>query len=279
MFNDTANLFVGKLQPTNIPTTCFPKYIVRQCECGRKIFPQGCQKKSCVTCQKHLSARRGSRAYDRFIEYRKKCNKDGVPFVMLYTDFTIPLQLRSKCMNIDYWQNIRKKVWTMLKTHFHAAFALEATHPISEVNPGKFHPHLNFLWCQSPKHKAFIDVNKMRKMFQEILGFYREVNCHHDFTQDPARMVHWCNYVTRVFPTYADWTGALRWYGDYPKLLNINNNICPTCGCAFCTLGWLDHYTVEEYNESGLMTGRPPPWDDFSKLNFFKSKKSKEEVA
>jgi len=275
----TANPFKKSLYPTNITITCFPKYIIKGCSCSKQIFPSGCQKKNCLTCQPYLSKRRGLHAYNRFDKYRDECKKARIPFVMLYTDFTIPMQLRSNCMDPKYWQDIRKKVWNLLKTKYHALFALEATHPISEKHPNVFHPHLNFLWVQKPGYKPFLDVKKLEAEYREILGFYRKVDLKHRYSDIIAKQMHWCNYVTRIFPAFADWTGALRWYGTYPALDKKEKFICPLCGCALGVFGWLDHYTVEEYYEHGLRSGRSPPWEDITKINLFKRKKSKEEVA
>ena len=262
ILTNTSNLPLFEAKVSNSVRECNPKFIVLKCSCGRKIVRSTCMTKKCTTCKDVLGERRAQAALLRFDETRLRYQQERKTFTMLYTDFTIPPILRQNFVIPAQWQKLRTAVWEILRNQFGAEYALEATHPISEKHPGVFHPHLNFLWIQRLGFKPFLNVDKLADAFRDALNYKGVVNLHHDYSSKTARIVHWVNYVTRIFPEYADWAGQLRWYGRYPRKHIHDPFICQVCGNKYMALGYIDSYRVSSYLEDGFALGRAPPWTE-----------------
>lgn len=230
--------------------------------------------KHCLTCQEALGQRRAQNALDRFVSYKEALKPEGKNYIMLYTDFTIPPKLRQNFVQRESWQKLRSKIWEVLRDYFGALFALEATHPVSESSPDRFHPHLNFLWVQRPGYKPFINVAVLAIYVKEILKYKGIIVLHHSYSDKIAKQKHWIAYVTRIFPYYADWAGSLRWYGQYPRKVNKDKYCCPHCGQILQVLGFISADVIKSYNEFGFAMGRAPPWENSNNITPFKKIKA-----
>jgi hypothetical protein len=237
----------------------------------------------CPACYEQVKNRRGKSVFDRFhLPFRGEKGFRQFPTVC-QTIFTVPLNLRYKYFDANEWQEVRKKAWQLLKETFGAVYGLEASHPIGdeEEAAGKdpitgeiiFHPHLNFLWRPRTRHQCFIDVNLLNQKWAEILGV-SVVDVYHQYTDEREELLHWCLYVCRPFPAYTQWKGALRWYGQYPKMPRPIMWLCPDCGMPIKAIGTIAPYMVKDYDEQGFMAGREPPWMYEDNIDRFKSRKN-----
>ena len=274
ILNRTANLDpVGA--PLGYPVTkCDPKFIVLQCNCGRHIVPSSCMQMDCTGCADGIKKRRSSSVFRRLVAptpgKRLRANRRNV----LYTVFTVPPDLRPKYRDPKEWQKVRKKAWRIVKENFGGLYGVEASHPSGDKDPSTFHPHLNFLWVQRPGFRPFLEVNELRKKWQNVLGV--EVgDVYTRYHSNVRKIKHWCNYVCRTFPGNHKWTGPLRWYGTYPKSNVKAETICGECEAPFKCIGWIDKFQVDDYYKRGFLLGIDPPWEKDDNVHFFKSKKSK----
>lgn len=158
----------------------------------------------------------------------------------------------------------------MLKTEFGAVFAVEATHPIGDDNPNVFHPHLNFLWLIRDGFRPYIDVARLQSLFRSILAYDGPVNCFHSYGDDDAQLMHLCKYISRIFPEFSKWAGALRWYGKYPVIKKCRDKLCPQCLKKPKLLGYISSDIIKTYDEYGFRLGRSPPWENDKYITPFK---------
>jgi hypothetical protein len=272
--SNTANLGLFEINYSNSVSSCTPKFLVVKCKCDPQLVRHTCMSKHCLTCTDALGDRRAQAALDRFVSYKESLKTESRNFMMLYTDFTIPPILRQSFVNPDKWQGLRSKLWEVLREKFGGLFALEATHPVSERAPDRFHPHLNFLWVQRPDYKPFLNVELLSKLFKSLLHYKGVVVLHHSYSDKIEKQKHWIRYVTRIFPYYSVWAGALRWYGKYPRQVKKDKYCCPVCGQAYRVLGFIDADIVKAYDEYGFAVGRSPPWFNDKNITPFKKIKS-----
>lgn len=247
------------------PTKCTPKYIVLQCACGRRIAPSTCMSLDCEACKPFVGKRRADSIYHRIlgdqVYQRSKWQRKAV----LMTIFTVPPRLRNKYLSPTEWQKVRKKAWHILKAHFGALYGVEASHPAGDTNPTLFHPHLNFLWVQKKGWTPFVDVNILRQRWSALLGV-QIADAYHRYTRDVGKIIHWARYVSRTFPGTHAWAGRVRWFGKYPKAKRPQDVVCWDCGCKFKLIGWVDVAEVKQWEKTGFLLGRAPPWEDDSKI-------------
>ena len=187
-----------------------------------------------------------------------------------YTDFTIPPELRQTYADPKIWKALRGAVWKLLHTKYGAIFGVEASHPVGDDNPTVFHPHLNFLWVIRDGFRSYIDVATLQDQFREILNYPGAVNLYHSYGTDEAQLMHLCKYITRIFPEFADWTGALRWFGKYPHLKKIDICVCPECLKKPKLLGYISSDEIKTYDLYGFRLGRSPPWENDKKITPFR---------
>jgi hypothetical protein len=271
ILTNTANLGIFELNYSNSTSTCTPKFLVTSCGCSQpKLIRHTCMSKHCLTCTELLGERRAQNALDRFLSYKEALKPESRNFIMLYTDFTIPPKLRQNFVDRTKWQALRSKIWEVLRNHFGGLFALEATHPISEKHPDRFHPHLNFLWVQRPDFKPFINTKALSNAFKSLLKYNGVVVLHHSYSDKIDKQKHWIRYVTRIFPYYSEWAGALRWYGTYPRKVAKEKFCCPDCGQVYRVLGFIDAGLVTSYESYGFLHGRDPPWTDSENITPFR---------
>lgn len=270
IYNSPSNLPFDNLLVQNVTTECEPDFLVRACGCGRVVVLTGCMRKDCTICTKRLNARRADNAYGRFKLVKRIRSKKRLPTIFCYTDFTIPPVLRQTYVNKKKWQLLRSDLWEMLRCQYGAVFALEGTHPIGEKNPDVFHPHLNFVWIIDDKHRPYIDVDELRGFLQVFLKYLGPVDVWHQYGQDMAQLRHWCKYVTRIFPAFSLWAGHLRWYGNYPGYKQKSECYCDVCKQKFIVIGFVRGSVVKDFEERGFWLGRAPPWEDDTKVTFFK---------
>lgn len=270
IYNSPANLPYPNILLANAVTECIPRFIVKECKCGRGLISKACDKRTCIRCNDRLNSRRANAAFDRFQYYKKSLAMKKQSFSYCYTDFTIPPVLRQQYADPKAWQKLRLKIWHILAEQFGALFGLEATHPIGEDNPNIFHPHLNFLYVMKPGFRNYIAVERLRFVFRKALKYIGPVNLYHAYGDSDRQLMHLCKYVTRIFPAFAEWSGALRWYGRYPKYKPVKECICPICLEKIMILGSIDSQTVKSFEAHGFWMGRSPPWEDDKKITFFK---------
>ncbi len=257
----TANLesSAGEFLYQEPTTACDPKYMVLKCACGRHIVPSACLSLRCTKCAPWTGKRRAWSTFDRIWSNRTQAeHKAGIKKTIIYTVFTTPLGLRQSLKKPKAWQSLRLKAWKLLKDRFGAVYGFEASHPIGDKND-KFHPHLNFLWKQRKSWSPYLDVDLLRKEWSAILGVPIS-DAYTSYTEYPALIRHWCNYVTRVFPGYHWWTGRLRWYGEYPRKIKPKQIVCFICELPFTVVGYISGWLVDEYYKDWWKNRSPPPW-------------------
>lgn len=247
------------------PIRCTPKYIVLQCACGRRIVPSTCMSLDCEICKPHVGKRRADSIYHRILGdqlyQRSKWQRKAV----LMTIFTVPPEVRGKYLDPKAWQKVRKQAWQILRDHFGALYGVEASHPAGDKATSLFHPHLNFLWVQRKGWSPFVDVSSLRHQWSVQLGV-DTVDVYHRYTRDVGKIIHWARYVSRTFPGTHKWAGPIRWYGKYPKVKRPQNVVCWDCGSKFKLIGWVDVAEVQQWEKTGFLMGRAPPWEDDSKI-------------
>lgn len=270
IYNSPSNLDYPNLLLQNETKRCEPRYLIKQCACGRFIFQSSCMNKACLNCNPRLNSRRAYAAFNRFQNYKKTLAMNKLTFNYCYTDFTIPPVLRQKYADPKAWQKLRRIIWRILSKEFGALFGLEATHPIGEDNSAVFHPHLNFLYVLKDGFRNFIAVDRLRQLFQTALKYSGPVNLYHAYGNSDRQLMHLCKYITRIFPSFAKWAGALRWYGRYPKYKPITDCYCAKCQEKYILIGFVDRQAVHNYEEFGYWHGRDPPWERDREITFFK---------
>ena len=247
-----------KLYP---PTKCNPKYIILQCECGRRVVPSTCMNLDCKNCADFVTRRRQSKVVHRLLDYIFYWYKSHVKRAVLYTVLTVPPEVRYKYSTREAWAKLRRRAWKMLKKEFAGHFGIEATHPVGDKDKKHFHPHLNFLWKQKTGFRPFIDVDRLRTAWAQILEV-QNVDVHHEYTHRIGKVIHWVRYVVRTFPGTHKWTGPVRWFGKYPKSsLDKHHHTCPDCGQRTKYIGWLLADTVDHWYQYGQPRGMDPPWE------------------
>lgn len=261
IFNNTANLDPETTpMPLYSPTECDPRYMVLGCGCRRRIVPSTCMSLDCEICKPHVGKRRADKVLRRLLGGDLYQKRQYQRRIVVYTVFTVPMEMRESCLNKAHWQTLRRKAWKLLKSLFGAKYSVEVSHPQGDKDTTVFHPHLNFLWIQHPGHRPFIDVDLLRKKWAEVLNTIQS-DVYSQYTNKIGRIIHWCKYVTRNFPGTHKWTGSLRWYGKYPKIKHPTDYVCLECNCKFHFIGWVSARDVDDYNERGFLMGLDPPWE------------------
>jgi len=274
ILTNTANLDRFTDVPFYPPTKCDPKFLVLQCNCTRVIVPSTCMSLDCLGCRDHIGKRRTQSVVRRLLNksYGQRNNYNRKP--ILYTVLTVPESIREHYyLQPQEWRKVRRKLWHVLKNYFGALYGVEATHPVGDKDPKAFHPHLNFLWVQRKGFRPFLDVDRLRLEWQKILNV-ETADVYSQYTSDIRRIYHWAKYVTRTFPGTHDWTGPMRWFGKYPKIKIIRECHCSECQSQFRVIGTLDARLVNEWQETGMLMGRDPPWHDDNLVVRFKGKSS-----
>ena len=255
----TANLSSIDERLFNDTTKCIPKYLVLQCDCGRHAVAKTCMKNKCISCRPYTGMKRARAVMKRFVSVSWKHNDHLYFPKIVYTVFTLPMELREHALDPKYIHVLRFRAWQILKQVFGAEWAVEATHPISEKHPDTFHPHLNFLWRPKHGHPTFIDVAKLRTFWQIVLNYYGPVDVWSNYFNKPAQLWKKAKYVTRVFPEFSTWQGNVKWYGKTPKLQKKEECLCPVCHQKIMALGYARPHLVAQLLEHDPKSGRPPP--------------------
>lgn len=271
ILTDTVNLDPLESLPFQKSLACDPKYIVLQCQCGRQIVPSTCMSRDCVPCAPHISRKRSESVFRRLMQPTPKSRVQKQYRTVIYTIFTIPIELREKYLDKKQWSLLRGRVWKMLKKKFGGLYGVEVSHPHGDKKPTLFHPHFNFLWVQRDGYRPFIPTENLRDSFAQLVGT-ETVNVRTQYSKWVRQIKHWCNYVCRTFPGNHVWTGPMRWYGSYPRETKRQNAKCPECGCYLKRIGWIPKWLVDQYYEKDWITGIDPPW--LSDKNIFMTKNS-----
>lgn len=204
-------------------------------------------KRTCRECGPAIGKRRASRVRQRL--EAGTTSASGRKKAIIYTIFTIPPALRSRCRDRKEWRKLVKKAWLVLKNHYGAEYALECSHPVGDKST-EFHPHANFLWVQRDGFKPFIDVALLRKLWQAVLETYGTVDIWTSYQSPKAtekERKHRYRYVTRIFHEYTSWIGSMRWYGKYPKVrYHEEPKTCPRCHEVYLFMG---RASEVEYNQ------------------------------
>ena len=254
-------------------TKCKLKYIVLECNCGRRIVPSTCMSLDCSSCAPHVGARRSLSVLKRILGETLYQRSKYTDKTLIYTIFTVPKAIRNTYLAKAEWQKVRKKAWTLLKEYFGALYGVEVTHPVGDKDKTLFHPHLNFLWVQRPGFKPFIDVNLLREKWSAVLKVDSS-DVYSQYSSKIARISHWTKYVTRTFPGTHSWTGPLRWYGKYPKAKVPVEYVCNECGTHFRLIGYVAGEDVDNWYKRGILMGIDPPWERDECITPIKRKRS-----
>lgn len=247
---------------------CTPKYIVKQCSCGRHIVPSACMSLACTRCAPHTGRRRAMSIFNRLIppEFTR------TPAVV-YIVLTVPPALRSEYLESYRWQKVRKQAWKILQK-MGAVYGVEVSHPIGDAGNG-FHPHLNFLIRMEKGVKPYMDVIMLRQAWGDILGV-SSADVHVQYSYSRGKIYHWCKYVSRVFPGYHHWTGPVRWYGryTYTRIMRMRES-CAMCGEEYKVIGAIRAEDVDSWYKIGWQLGLAPPWERENLIKRFKPQKNK----
>ncbi len=217
----TANLVVK--------SECGGRWISVKCSCDngkhRRLKMGGCMRENCVSCSESVNYRRFSKAFKRF-----KAKDYEQP--IMCTNFTIPVELRTKALNIATWRYWVKCIIGKLKENYGFSWGLVSSHPTGK-NKEIFHPHINVLWIQKRGFRHKLDLIILRADWGNIIKIKKEVVIYHRWVKKEGEKIHRINYVVRPFPGWKWWRGtSVRWYGEYPRGINIDPHdwICPDCG-------------------------------------------------
>jgi hypothetical protein len=270
----TSNPLSFDSEIMNSVTACTPKFLVVECHCGRRVVRHTCMKLNCKNCAKILTERRARAVMDRLMQLSHEYEGRQYYPTILYTVFTMPMELRIKCKDKKFMSGLRAKIYKMLHVAFGAEFAFEATHPISEDYPDEFHPHLNFLWKQKQGSSPYIDLSVLRAYYADILGYQGEPNVYSQYSNKPGQLWKWCKYVARTFPAFSKWCGHTKWFGKHPKLSKKEPRICQECHQAVKVLGYIAACDINDYELFGFRSGRAPPWENDDKITPFHQHKS-----
>jgi len=276
-YTESRSVFID--QVSNPVTTCRPNYFVTECECGRLPVVSGCGKKTCTFCKSDLGMRRARRIMKRWHSLMRVINNYERWPKVTYTVFTIPEELRPNCLSKKWITEYRRKAWLILQEKFGAEFCIEATHPISEDHPKIFHPHFNFLWVPRKGFSNFIDLDVLQQSWRDALEYQQPVDVWTHYSNEPAKLWKWSQYITRIFPEFAAWSGCVRWYGHIPKLPKEKGHICPVCQQYIRLLGILLPNARAMFLEHDPKSGAAPPGIKDSDIIFFKQKNQANEYA
>ena len=218
----TANLVVKK--------DCGGRWVSVKCLCDngkhRRLMIGGCMDENCISCGPSINYRRFTRSLKRF----KAKNYDRP---LMYTVFTVPMDLRGKALNIGTWQYWSKSIIAVMKKEYGLEYALVSYHPTGK-NEKIFHPHLNIVWIQKKGLLHKLDLESLRYFWAKIIKAKdRVVVIYHEWAEQIFRKMHIINYVVRPFTGWKWWRGkAVRWYGSYPRGIEYDTDgwICPVCG-------------------------------------------------
>jgi len=265
ILNDTANLDEFFTIPLYPPSHCSPKYMVLECNCGRRIVPSTCMALDCENCKEFVGRRRSDSILRRLLQGTLYQRRRWWKTAVIYTVFTVPESHRERMCDRHEWQRTRKKAWNILKKNFGAKYGVEITHPVGDKDKSRFHPHLNFLWIQHAGYRPFLDQAVLYQQWKNVLKA-DSVNVYSQYSHSIPKIIHWCKYVSRTFPGTHKWSGPMRWYGKYPKDVKPERCTCLDCGCHFRVIGYIEAEEVDRYHETGYFMGLDPPWYDDSKI-------------
>lgn len=217
------------------------KWMIRVCRCRAKKYIQACSNLSCGDCEDILRARRAASIRDRFEGARA-----GRP--VLYTVFTVPLELRAAASDPKTWAKWRKAIWKVLRREWGGQFGVQRTDPAGKCAEAdrtgelcdcaecrRFHPHLNFLWVQRDGFRPWIDLERLRASWAAIIGAEGPVVLWTNYSTASRRLGHWYWYMGRTWP---EWVRSVPdhmrvvWYGEYPRKQKRPSG-CDRCGEAF----------------------------------------------
>lgn len=267
---DTANLDGPVSLPFTETKTCTLKYMVLGCGCSRSIVPSTCMSTNCTLCQPHVGQRRAGGVFRRLMQTTSNQHRYSPPKPVIYTVFTIPPHKRELYLDPKKWSKFRKEVWTILKKDFGGLYGMEASHPCGDIDPTRFHPHLNFVWRQRPGFRGFIDEKKLKDAFRGIVET-SVVDVWTAYTTSVGLIKKWVNYTCRTFPGNHVWTGPIRWFGKYPRGIKSVPETCFMCGQRFKVIGTLEKSQVDQWYKIGWALGIDPPWERDSQIKMMKN--------
>jgi hypothetical protein len=253
----------------NETTHCSPNYLVLECGCGRRPIVTGCQKNNCTFCQKHNTKHRADAVMKRIIKSGHNCGSKIHYPRMIYTVFTIPMHLRAKYYDRAELKKLTNEIWKVLSMNFDGRWGALAIHPISEKNPEVFHPHINFLWMQNTPGAEYIDVEELKRQYGIVIGYNGLPDIRTQYSNKPAKLWKWCEYIFRVFPQFNTWLGNIRYYGKRPKLDKKEVHLCPVCQLRINAIGRLTPEGIRKFLESDPPTETGPPEIDSYYIDFF----------
>ena len=229
----------AKYAPRGPVKRCPDRWIIRSCTCGPQLVQSGCMNRDCEKCADFVKRRAGSRAETRLLAGRRYREP------ILKTIFTVPDYLREKFNDKKVWRATLRRLVKVLKANHGFLFGIEASHPTGD-DLEVFKPHANFLWRQKKGFRAKLNLTVLREEWRKILNLGKKdklANPHHEFIipddeEGKNKLSHACSYTVRPFPGWQYWTGSVRWYGKYPKGIELNQtDPCEECGDYFTYQG------------------------------------------
>lgn len=218
-----------------------------------------CMRYDCPECAPLVRKRRAMRARKRLDAGRR-----GRP--ILYTVFTVPPEHRELFVDRKNWRKLCRETYSILRYAFGAEFALEASHPHGDSedggDPGVFHPHMNFLWIAGKGRSSYVNVVWLRRLYALALRrcgarVSMVSDVWHHYYRQPGDLSRRVGYVCRPFPGFSSWAGSMRWYGHYPRGLDMVLR-CPVCHSTFLYIGRSDLMEyLERQHTGGVEPGGP----------------------
>lgn len=230
------------------PRCCEEYWAVKFCDKKAKRFLMGCCRKDCWNCEGRLRARGAKAIADRFTDHlngRAVC----------YSDFTVPLHLRARYVDVERWNRLRKDLIDWMKVNLGLLWAVERTDPASKCRQGReiycdcrkcstWHPHFNVLWVRENGRGMLTEAERhwLHVAWGVLVGaeFGRKDGklvpvavWHHKFVLDPAtadcrserkkrtaQLWHLYRYMARTWPSWRKAVKAhlgIRWFGKPPR--------------------------------------------------------------
>ncbi|MBA7544723.1 hypothetical protein ES705_37084 [subsurface metagenome] len=217
--------------------SCKGRWISVKCDCNngqpRPLQIGGCMNENCIDCSEAIKLRRRRKVL-------RKLNAKRYTSPVMYTVFTVPLDVRKRALSSKTWSYWRECIVEVLKRDYGLRYGVESSHPIGD-DENIFHPHMNFLWIQKAEFMHKLNLRKLQASWKKIIKTEKEVekiDIYNHWYKNRYKIIHLVGYVVRAFPGWKFWRGqATRWYGEFPREKDIDYEsydpddwICPDCG-------------------------------------------------
>lgn len=240
---------------------------VRACGCSVKRVGDHCDRKECGhNYCRDVNRKRRARDIQARFEHSLK-GRDTI-----YSIFTIPparrlaaserVKLRPRTKKdgtVEPREEWRWKLWVGLlveymKQELHLDYALERSDPAGAKNPGRWHPHVNLLWCRkfelvetehgriprrrtgwlSPEQLGLLKA-KWKEIIGQDDGAPIVVWTRYAKGQDARKRGFWFSYMGRTWPEWEEafpYHCRMKWFGRPEAAPDEDRDVC----CRKCGL-------------------------------------------